>query len=247
MNVSLYQAAAAMNANARWQETITSNLAASSVPGFKRGEVTFSAIESGLMPVAGPDGHRPFSMPVISNGVNWSDGEYRQTGVNTDVAIEGPGFFEIQMGDGTMAYTRDGEFNFNSQGQLVSKDGGLVMGAAGPFQIDMNNPAPLTISATGDVSQGVDRKGVLKVVRFADPSMLNQAGGYYIPSSANQAPEAVDKITLRPGALEGSNTTPMTEMTNLITSMRMFETNNKLLQMQDERMGKTINDLSTAG
>ena len=146
-----------------------------------------------------------------------------------------------------MAYTRDGEFGFNSRGQLITKDGSLVMGDGGPFQMDLNLGAPLSISATGEVSQGDEKMGNLKVVSFNDPQLLQRSGSYFFAGSPNIVTQAVDTVRLRPGSIEGSNTSPMSEMTNLITSMRMFETNNKLMKMQDERMGKVIQDLSAGG
>jgi flagellar basal body rod protein FlgG len=188
-----------------------------------------------------------YMLPRSSTAVNWRDGEFRHTGVNTDVAIEGPGFFEVQLQDGTMAYTRDGEFGLNSRGQLVTKDGSLVMGEAGPFQVDLDLGAPISISATGEVSQGNERMGRMKVVGFNDPERLHRSGSYFFAGSPDNAAIQMDNVRLRPESIEGSNTQPMVEMTNLITSMRMFETNNKLMKMQDERLGKVIQDLSSGG
>ena len=121
MNVSLYQAAAAMNANARWQEVISENLASASIPGFKKQDMSFDAVQSGIMSQAVPDGRVQYSMPRASTATNFSQGQLRETGVQTDVAIDGKGFFEIQMPSGASAYTRYGEFHVNSSGQLVTK------------------------------------------------------------------------------------------------------------------------------
>ncbi len=244
MNVSLYQAAAAMNANARWQEVISSNLAASSVPGFKKDEISFSAVEAGLMSVDGPNGKIPFQMPKATNGVNFEPGEYRHTGNNTDVAIDGPGFFEVQMPDGQSAYTRDGQFGLNSTGQLVSKDGHLVMSEGGPIQVDLSNPEPLQFSKTGEVSQGAVTKGKLKVVDFNNPQLLERGGGYFFAGAPGLEVQPVSAVAIRPESIEAANTSPMTEMTALLTSMRMFETNSRLMQMQDQHMEKTVRDLS---
>lgn len=246
MNVSLYQAAAAMNANARWQETISSNLAAGSVPGFKKDEISFSAIAAGMMPVQGPDGQVPFSLPMAGAGINFQRGEFRHTGVNTDVAIDGPGFFEVQMPDGQLAYTRDGQFSLSATGQLVNKDGHVVMGEGGPIQIDLANPAPLTFANTGEASQGADNKGRLKIVEFNDPQLLARGGGYFFTGAAGLETQTPDRVAVRPEALEAANTSPMSEMTALLTSMRLFETNSRFMQMQDQHMERTVRDLSTS-
>jgi flagellar basal body rod protein FlgG len=247
MNIGMFQAAAAMNANARWQDVISSNLASGSVPGFKKDEVSFEAIQAGMMGVDGPNGANGFMLPRSSTSVNWRDGEFRHTGVNTDVAIEGPGFFEVQLPDGSLAYTRDGEFGFNSDGQLITKDGSLVLGDGGPFQMDLDLGTPLSISPTGEMSQGTEKMGNLKVVNFNDSRLLQRSGSYFFANAPELVTMQLDNVRLRPESIEGSNTSPMSEMTNLITSMRMFETNSKLLKMQDERMGKVIQDLSAAG
>src|SRR3954464_3122786 len=111
MNVSLYQAAAAMNANARWQDMISENLAASSTPGARSRDVSFSSVQSGSQ----------FVIPSAGTSVNFQPGELKRTGNSLDFALEGKGFFEVQLPNGEHAYTRDGEFHMNAQGQLVTK------------------------------------------------------------------------------------------------------------------------------
>src|SRR5437764_128357 len=150
MNVSLYQAAAALNANSRWQESIAENLAASSIPGFKKQELSFSAIAGGMMSASTQHPQR-FALPHAATATNFSAGELKFTGAKTDVALEGHGFFAVQMPDGTTAYTRDGEFQMNASGQLVTKQGHPVLGEAGPIQLDPTTSAPVSISATGEV------------------------------------------------------------------------------------------------
>src|SRR2546421_12269743 len=116
MNVGLYQAAAALNANGRWQDSIAQNLAAASIPGFKKQDLSFGAIAAGMKSAPAPDTHS-------SLATNFSPGELRFTGVKTDVALEGSGFFAVQLPDGNIGYTRDGEFQTNASGELISKQG----------------------------------------------------------------------------------------------------------------------------
>lgn len=244
MNVSVYQAAAAMNAQAQWQEVIANNLAASSVPGFKKDDVTFAGVAAGWMQTEGMDGNQRFQMPTSKVGINFAPGEYRYTGNNLDLAIEGPGFFEVQMPDGQPGYTRDGEFGLNSSGQMVTKDGYLVMGDSGPIQTDPDLGTELTFSPSGEASQGTQSQGRLKVVNFDNPQLLQRMGGYFLPGTPGQEPQPVDHVTLRPSTIEESNISPMSEMTSLITSMRLFEANSRLLQMQDQHLEKAVQDLS---
>lgn len=247
MNVSLYQAASALNAMDRWQETIAENLASSSVPGFRKQDFSFAAVEAGLLPAAGGQASRNAPhvlMPGGSATTNFQPGEFRMTGVKTDVAIDGKGFFEVQLPNGATAYTRDGEFHLNAQGQLVTKTGYVVAGDAGPIQIDFNNHAELSISATGEVSQGSDLKGRLKLTEFNDSRLLTRlSGGYFMANHPNLSALPATGSTLRQGSLEMANTSVVMEMANLMTAMRTFEANQRMAQIHDERIGRAIQEL----
>jgi|694.fasta_scaffold72433_1 flagellar basal body rod protein FlgG len=242
MNVSLVNAAAAMNANARWQEVISENLSASSVPGFRRQQVSFSAVAAGVMRNEPSQQH--WSLPKATNSTSFERGQLNRSAGPYDVAIEGPGFFEVQMADGSRGYTRDGSFQTNAQGQLVTKQGYLVMGSSGPIQFDRNSSAPVSISPEGEVSQGADNKGQLKVVDFNQPQQLTPVtGGYFVANSPGLMPEELRTPAVRHGFLEGANTSSVAEMANLITAMRGFETNQRIVQLNDERMGRAISEL----
>lgn len=233
-----------MNANARWQEAISENLASASIPGFKKQNLSFEAVQAGVMPQATMDPRLRFTLPQATTSTNFAPGELRATGVNTDVAIDGKGFFEVQLPNGARAYTRDGEFQINSLGQLATKSGSLVLGESGPIQLDQSNPAPLSISATGELSQGAELKGKLKIVDFDQPNLLTQvSGGCFMANNPNLQPNDLTQPSLRQGFLEAANTSPVTEMANLINVMRAFEANQRVVQMQDERMGRAISEL----
>jgi flagellar basal-body rod protein FlgF len=244
MNVGLYQAAAALNANSRWQEVISENLAASSVPGYKKQELSFASFQAGL-PGAALAGAETM-MPKVSTATNFQPGTLRATGEKTDLAVEGDGFFEVQLPNGAHAYTRDGEFHLDAQGQLVTKQGYAVLGDGGPVQFDLNNPAPFSVAPTGEVSQGADVKGRIKLVSFSNPQRLTALGnGCFQPSDPTQRPQEAANATLRQGFLETANTSPVLEMANLVTAMRLFETNQRVMQMHDERMGRAISELGS--
>src|SRR6185436_14344161 len=190
MNVSLYQAASALQAMDRWQETIAENLASSSAPGFKKQEFSFAAVEAGVVAGSAANGlkeARPIVMPSGTGATNFQPGPLRMTGVKTDVAIDGKGFFEVQLPNGVVAYTRDGEFHLNTQGQLVTKEGYSVQGGGGPIQVDFNNHSELSISTTGEVSKGADLKGRLKLIEFAEPRLLTRLSGNYFTTPVSEA------------------------------------------------------------
>ena len=248
MNVSLYQAAAAMNANSRWQELISDNLADCSVPGARKQDISFSAVEAGMPGGRLGLGGERFVMPAARASINFTQGEINPTGVSTDFAVDGPGFFQVEMPNGEKTFTRDGEFHINAQGQLTTKRGLPISGDSGPVQLDPNNSAPVTVSPTGQVSQGGELKGHIKMVEFKNPQDLRSVGqGYFMQADPNQKPEDAKTSYVRQGYLEAANSSPTVEMSSLITAMRMFESNEKVLQMQDDRMGRVITDLGGTG
>jgi flagellar basal body rod protein FlgG len=242
MDVSLYQAAAAMNATERWQDLISENLASASSPGARKREISFSAVEAGLAP-GGAGGN--YVIPSAGTTINFQQGELRPTGNAMDFALEGKGFFAVQLPGGQTAYTRDGEFRLNAQGQLVTKQGFSVLtDSGGPVQLDPNNSGSLTISATGQISQGQEAKAKLQVVEFANPQQLTMINsGYFEANNASAAAAPSPNTQVWQGFSEAANTSPTTEMASLITAMRMFESNQKVLQMQSDRMSREISDL----
>jgi len=244
MNVSLYQAAAAMNANSRWQEVIAQNLAGSSIPGSRKLDISFAGVPASSFPgVPGINGST-YVMPSSTTSINFQQGSLRPTGLPTDLAIEGPGFFEVQLPNGSHAFSRDGELQLNAQGQLVTKQGYLVLGDSGPVQLDPANSSPISISGTGEVSQGGGLKGRIRLVEFSQPNQLKPiGGGCFLAANPKSLPTPAQSSQLRQGFLEGANTSPTTEMASLITAMRMFEANQKVMQTQDDRMGRVITDL----
>jgi flagellar basal-body rod protein FlgF len=237
MDVSLYQAAAAMSATARWQDMIAENLSAASVPGARKQEMSFSDVAAGM-------GRAGAFIPAGNAVTNFQAGEMRSTGNPTDFALEGPGFFAVQMPNGKTVYTRDGEFTLNAQKQLVTKEGYAVIGSGGPVQFNANNAGPITISATGDISQGEQTVGKLQTFEFKQPEKLTHSGsGFFRADDSAAQPTPASKTQIRQGFVESANMSPTTEMASLITAMRLFESNQKVLQMQSDRMSKVITDL----
>ena len=245
MDVSLYSAAAAMNATERWQDLVADNLSSASLPGARQQEISFSAVQAGVAKAAPGSAGTNFVMPFAGATTNFSQGELKATGNKLDVALEGPGFLSVQMPDGSTAYTRDGEFKLNNQGQLVTKQGFPVASDAGALTFDPNNSAPIDISPEGQVSQGADIKGKISVTEFGNPQALTMSnGGFFRADSPLAQPKSAAMTGVRQGFVEASNTSPTLAMASLITSMRMFESNQKVMTMQSDRMSKTITDLS---
>jgi flagellar basal body rod protein FlgG len=242
MNVSLYQAAATMNGQLRWQEAIAENLAATAVPGYKRQDISFATVEAGVtQAVAG----RSMGMVEAKTATDFRQGELQFTGNPQHLALVGQGYFEVQLPNGGVGYTRDGEFRLDAQGQMVTKQGYVVQTDGGPVVMDMGNPAPLVVSADGEVSQGADVKGRIKVVGFNDEQRLTPVGaGVFLARDPGLVPQEVEDPGVRQHWLEGSNVVAAREMTHLLTAMRSFEANQRIIQLHDERLGRTIQELT---
>lgn len=247
MNASSIQAASALNANMRWQEMISENLASGSIPGYRKQEMSFAAVQSG---VASVDGHglfpatTPNYMPVVQTATNFQNGEIKHTGIRSNVALEGPGFFQITLPNGGTGFTRAGNFQFTQQGDLVTSTGQKVMGETGPIQIDPNNTNPVSISSTGEVSQGPESRGRLKVVDFNNTKLLRYlGGGTFMADNAGLAQITPANTTVRQECVEASNASPTRDMVDLITSMRTFELNQRVLQANDDRTARVISEM----
>lgn len=245
MDISVYQAAAAMNASSRWQEVIADNLSASQIPGFKKQDMTFRSVQAGFMAdKAGSSSaaSQRYVMPLANSVTNFMPGELQPTGNPTDLAIEGSGFFTIQMPDGSTGYSRDGEFRLNPKGDLISKQGLPVMGENGPIQTELNG-VPVTVNSEGEVRQAGTVKGKLAISEFTDPTALVMNGyGFYV-TGPNAVARGITDTTVRQGFVEHANTSTMVEMSSLITAMRFYEANQRVIQTEDERVSKLITEI----
>jgi flagellar basal-body rod protein FlgF len=241
MDVSIYSAAAAMNATERWQDMVAENLSMAGVPGAHARAMSFSSVAAGQDSLGGG----AFVMPVANVSTDFTQGELRGTGNPMDCALQGKGFFTVQMEDGTKGYTRDGEFTVDKSGQLVTKQGHAVLSENGPIRSDPASKSALTISPEGMVSQGPDIKGKLALVEFAKPqNLVPKGGGIFSNDNPDVLPVPALDTQVRAGFAENSNVSPTLAMATMITAMRMFESNQKVLTMQSERMTKSINELS---
>lgn len=252
MNVSIYQAAAALSAHDRAQELIADNLASSSIPGFKKQTISFAAVQAGMMPfpaLAANGLNQHFLLPRTISATDFEPGQMNYTGVKTDVAIDGAGLFEIRTPGGATLYTRAGEFKMDLQGQLVTREGYTVIGQGGPIQFDpARRSEPIRIAQSGEISQGDTLVGKLKVVLFNDPQLLTRLNtGYFAATNPNLQQTVSTDTRICQGLVESSNATPMREMALLLQNIRQYETNQRVIQMNDERLGRAITEIGMAG
>ena len=264
--MSLYQAAAAMDASSRWQEAVSENLAELSRPGFKKHEISFSSMVAGKMerPVEsvvsttnldGEEfqstviGEQPFQLPKPNLLTNFDQGAIHQTKIKTDIGLVGGGFLQVQDQQGNTFYTRDGELKLLPTGELVTKEGY----STGVQLNDPNQLQTLVIAKNGTASQAGAAAGQLQIVAFNDPSSLTRiSGAYYRADDPADPGTPVGNLTsadsgyteVEHGFLEQSNSTSLSEMTNLIRSLRHFEANQQVIRAHDQRLGQAIQTLS---
>jgi flagellar basal-body rod protein FlgG len=249
---ALYTAAAGMQSQQMNLDVISNNLANVNTTGYKETKLQFQDVLYQTTREAGSDqgagNQLPESLQIgqgavpVSTERLFTQGEMSQTGGNLDIAIQGNGFFQVQMPDGTLAYTRDGSFKNDSQGRVVTSDGYPVQGG---FQPVPNGTTNITISASGSVTyttaSGLTTSQV-QIARFNNPGGLDAVGqNLYKETVASGTAELGDPSQngfgqLQQGYLELSNVSVVQEMVSLILAQRAYEVNSKAVQAADEMM-----------
>ena len=257
MNLSLYSAATGMEAQQLNLNTIANNLANVNTPGFKRSKIEFQDLLYQNPRAPGADSGGGNLVPTgveVGNGSRvastskvFTQGQLTNTGEKLDVAIQGDGFYEIQRPDGTRAYTRDGSFKLNAQGQVVTVDGLPVLSGFQPIPAGSSS---VTIAEDGQVTvqtpNGTQTFSIT-LARFANPSGLRSVGGnLYEETPASGTPELGKPSeqgfgrTIQ-GYVENSNVNIVEEMVNLIVAQRAYEINSKSIQTSDEMLQNIAN------
>ncbi|MEI6590278.1 MAG: flagellar basal-body rod protein FlgG [Verrucomicrobiota bacterium] len=257
MNLSLYSAATGMEAQELNLNTISNNLANVNTPGFKKSRIEFQDLLYSNTRTSGADTGSGNILPngiEIGNGTRaaatskiFQQGQSNSTGQQLDIAISGDGFFEVQKPDGTLAYTRDGSFKLNANGQVVTADGLPVLSG---FQSVPPGTKSVDISSSGSVTlQGANGTTTfqLTLARFANPAGLQSLGGNLYSETAASGTASTGQPaqngygSLMQGYLEGSNVSIVEEMVNLIAAQRAYEINSKAVQASDQMLQNVAN------
>jgi flagellar basal-body rod protein FlgG len=246
-----------MRAQERLIDNTANNLANVNTTGFKKKHINFADLIYDTIAAPGAAGAGGQIKPIglqIGSGVRavgttsvFSQGTPTETGVATHMAIEGDGFFKVNKAD-TVAYTRDGSFTTDDQGQLVTGDGYIL-----DPQITIPPLATnLSISSSGVVSFQVDGVSTIgptvQLARFANPAGLQNLGGnLYLETAASGAETlgepGVDGLgSIRNNFLEGANVEVVSELVSLITAQRAYEINSRAIRAGDEMLS-TASDL----
>jgi flagellar basal-body rod protein FlgG len=249
---ALYSSSAGMQSQQTNLDVIANNLANVNTTGFKKVKAEFQDLLYQTSRAAGSDqgggNMLPTSLQIghgsrlISTAKIFTNGELTSTGERMDIAIQGDGFFEVQLPDGTQAFTRDGALKVASDGRVTTSDGLPLQGGwqaipAGTEQINIAPNGTVTTRGAGGI-----QTFQVQLVRFANPAGLEAAGrNLFKETGASGTPEIGNPAEngygeLQQGYLEMSNVKVVEEMVNMILAQRAYEVNSKAVQTADEMM-----------
>jgi flagellar basal-body rod protein FlgG len=233
---------------------VANNLANVNTTGFKRGRAVFEDLIYQNVRQAGAQSSQDTELPTglsLGTGVRtvateklFTQGNLVQTGNSLDVGIQGRGFFQILLPDGTQAYTRDGSFKLDSTGQMVTSNGYQVQPGIsipeGTQSITIGEDGTVSIQTAG--TTGTTQIGTLQVTDFINPAGLQAIGqNLFLETSASGSPQTgtpgLNGLgTLIQGALETSNVNTVEELVNMIETQRAYEMNSKAISTADQMM-----------
>ncbi len=253
-NSALQVARTGLDAQNTKMRVIANNLANVNTTGFKRDRAQFEtlAYQKVVQQGAAADQQNKFAVGLsLGTGVAVSgtaridtQGSLQTTGNAMDIAIQGAGYFQVEMPDGTTAYTRAGNFNLTAEGQMVTSEGL-------PLQPQIQVPegaTSVTIGADGTVSAALAGQaeptelGRIEIANFVNGAGLENIGNNLLKETAASGAPIVGaggeegRGLLRQGALEGSNVNIVEELVDMIETQRAYEVNSKMIQATDEML-----------
>ncbi|MCM0043816.1 MAG: flagellar basal-body rod protein FlgG [Burkholderiaceae bacterium] len=261
MDASMWVAKTGLDAQQTRLNVISNNLANVNTTGFKRDRALFEDLLYQNVRQAGGQTAQATQAPtglmlgtgtrVVATEKIHAQGNMINTQNALDIAVAGEGMFQIQMPDGTLAYSRDGSFKLSNTGQLVTSTGNPL---APPIVIP-GNASSITIGEDGTVSVelfaggGAQQLGQIQIARFVNPAGLQPLGNnLYKQTVASGEPQLLNPGTqaagtLRQGMLEASNVNVVEEMVNMIETQRAYEINSKAISAADGMLRFLNNNL----
>jgi flagellar basal-body rod protein FlgG len=253
---SLWISKTGMEAQQMQLDTISNNLANVSTNGFKKGHVVFEDLMYQNLRQAGANTSEQSTLPTglqvglgvrpVATSRSFTQGSLQQTGNNLDVAIQGNGFCQITMPDGTTGYTRDGSFQLDSQGRVVTTNGLLVQGGV----TVPSNATSVSVAANGTVTATVPGStapqtiGTITTAGFVNPAGLDPKGQNTFQETAASGqpitgtPGVNGLGALQQGFIETSNVNVVQELIGMIQTQRAYEMNSKAVQTSDQMLQK---------
>jgi flagellar basal-body rod protein FlgG len=235
-------------------DAITHNLANVGTNGYKRSRAVFEDMLYQNLRQAGGQSTQETQLPTglqlgsgtraVATSRNFTQGSLTQTGNQLDLAINGQGFFHVQMPDGSAGYTRDGAFQVDAQGQLVTAAGYALNPAitipANAQSVTIGRDGVVTVTLAGATAS--QQVGQLQLANFMNPAGLEPRGGnLYTETAASGSaqtgnPGSNGLGVLNQGAVEGSNVNVVEELVAMIQTQRAYEMNSKAIQTSDQML-----------
>jgi flagellar basal-body rod protein FlgG len=261
MNGALWTAKTGLDAQQTRMQVISNNLANTNTTGFKRDRAVFQDLLYQTVRQPGAQSSQDTQLPsglstgtgvrVVSTEKLFTQGNLSRTDDQMDLAIQGRGFFEVLTPDGTIAYTRDGSFQVDNQGQMVTATGYQLQ----PGITIPENTTGITIGQDGTVTASVSgtaaatQLGVITLTDFINPSGLQAKGGnLYQETAASGAPlqgqAGISGLgTLIQGSVETSNVNVVEELVSMIETQRAYEISSKAISTTDGMLQYINNNL----
>jgi flagellar basal-body rod protein FlgG len=261
MNPALWAAKTGLDAQNTRMTVTSHNLANVATNGFKKGRATFEDLLYQNVKQVGAATSQDTTSPsgvslgtgvrVVSTEKSYTQGNLLTTGNALDVAIEGRGFFQIQMPDGTTGYTRDGAFQSNAQGELVTSSGYRVQPGInipqGALSISIGSDGVVSAQLPG--SSAPNEIGTIQLADFVNPAGLEARGENLVFETASSGPAQPGTPGLnglgqvQQGALESSNVNVVEELVNMIETQRAYEMNSKAISTTDQMLQYVTNNI----
>ncbi len=244
----LYSAASGMLAQEIYHVARTNNLANIDTVGFKGDVPTFKS----FLPYEivrynkweeVPIGRMNMGTKVDRIYTDFAEGKIRETGNPLDFAIHGDGFFVVST-EGGERYTRAGNFLLSNNGELITPDGFKVQGERGNIIIEGKS---IEVAEDGSIYVDGELVDRLRIVDFPDKENLQKIGYNLFRYNGRNTPSTPDNFMVKQGALEYPNVNIVKEMVNILEATRTYETNQKILRMQDETLDRAITELGRVG
>jgi len=233
-------------------DTVSNNLANVNTVGFKEDQPSFREVLSNVQRIVPESLEERFlsheylddyvgmdksAVIVDEVGKNFEPGRMRSTGNDLDFAIANEGFFTIETPQGER-YTRDGHFEMDSEGRIVTSEGFFVLGEKGPITLENG---PISVDESGQVHFDGKISDIFRLVRFRQQDQLQKLGrGFFAPVNKDDIPKVSAEIQVKQGMLEDSNVNSMLEMTRMITATRAYESVHKAISRIDRLDEKAI-------
>jgi flagellar basal-body rod protein FlgF len=238
-------------ASRRSMDVIANNLANISTPAFKRETVQFEQYLVDVPATEAEGGGTVQVAFVLDRGVvrDLSSGRFEQTNGVLDFALSGPGYFVVDTPEGER-YTRNGHFQLDNQGRVVTDDGYVVQSDGGAIAVqqqdsDIQVGPDGTISIRNQVGASVQLLGKMRIVTFADERTLKKAGMSLFDAEGQPAIPATGDVRVHQGVIEKANVEPVIEITRMIDVLRAYQATTEMTQASEELLKRAIEQLGT--